>query len=146
MGKEEWKEGKGTFFLKKKGRSTNQSILCLIIVLCLSSGLLLLLLNSEIEVKRSSVGVGGGMEDDGEEKGVSLEDLRKKMAEFAWERDWDQFHSPRNLLLALVIIYFPFFLFFLSPLDFGTSFLFPLSIIFNHFFTTPSGPFCPSIL
>ncbi|XP_035547530.1 dCTP pyrophosphatase 1-like isoform X3 [Juglans regia] len=24
------------------------------------------------------------------------------MAEFAKERDWDQFHSPRNLLLALV--------------------------------------------
>ncbi|KNA16560.1 hypothetical protein SOVF_088070 [Spinacia oleracea] len=33
---------------------------------------------------------------------VSLEDLKLKMAEFAKERDWDQFHSPRNLLLALV--------------------------------------------
>ncbi|XP_077211020.1 uncharacterized protein LOC143846470 [Tasmannia lanceolata] len=33
---------------------------------------------------------------------VTLEDLKKKMAEFAKERDWDQFHSPRNLLLALV--------------------------------------------
>ncbi|KAJ6849451.1 putative dCTP pyrophosphatase 1 [Iris pallida] len=34
--------------------------------------------------------------------GVTLEGLRKKMADFAKERDWDQFHSPRNLLLALV--------------------------------------------
>ncbi|PKA66128.1 hypothetical protein AXF42_Ash018418 [Apostasia shenzhenica] len=48
---------------------------------------------------REMKGEEGGM---GEEKGVDLEDLRKKMAEFARERDWDQFHSPRNLLLALV--------------------------------------------
>ncbi|KAL3506550.1 hypothetical protein ACH5RR_031932 [Cinchona calisaya] len=34
--------------------------------------------------------------------GVTLEELKKKMADFAKERDWDQFHSPRNLLLALV--------------------------------------------
>ncbi|XP_019179970.1 PREDICTED: dCTP pyrophosphatase 1-like [Ipomoea nil] len=34
--------------------------------------------------------------------GVTLEELQKKMADFARERDWDQFHSPRNLLLALV--------------------------------------------
>jgi dCTP diphosphatase len=33
---------------------------------------------------------------------VSLEELRKRMADFARERDWEQFHSPRNLLLALV--------------------------------------------
>ncbi|KAJ8476367.1 hypothetical protein OPV22_020094 [Ensete ventricosum] len=38
----------------------------------------------------------------GEEEGVTLESLRRKMADFARERDWDQFHSPRNLLLALV--------------------------------------------
>ncbi|KAE8714506.1 dCTP pyrophosphatase 1 [Hibiscus syriacus] len=37
-----------------------------------------------------------------EKEGVSLEELKKRMAEFAKERDWDQFHSPRNLLLALV--------------------------------------------
>ncbi|KAM0935806.1 putative dCTP diphosphatase [Dioscorea sansibarensis] len=42
---------------------------------------------------------GSGM---GEGESVTLEDLKKKMAEFARERDWDQFHSPRNLLLALV--------------------------------------------
>ncbi|KAJ6334144.1 hypothetical protein OIU78_011116 [Salix suchowensis] len=38
----------------------------------------------------------------GVEVGVTLKDLKKKMADFAKERDWDQFHSPRNLLLALV--------------------------------------------
>ncbi|KAF8391879.1 hypothetical protein HHK36_022219 [Tetracentron sinense] len=37
-----------------------------------------------------------------EDDSVTLEGLKKKMAEFAKERDWDQFHSPRNLLLALV--------------------------------------------
>ncbi|KAL6970886.1 dCTP diphosphatase [Sarracenia purpurea var. burkii] len=41
----------------------------------------------------------GGLE---RESGVGLDDLKKKMADFARERDWDQFHSPRNLLLALV--------------------------------------------
>ncbi|KAL6000231.1 hypothetical protein ACLOJK_023926 [Asimina triloba] len=35
-------------------------------------------------------------------EGVTLEELKKMMADFAKERDWDQFHSPRNLLLALV--------------------------------------------
>lgn len=37
--------------------------------------------------------------------GVTLEELKNKMEDFAMERDWDQFHSPRNLLLALVRIY-----------------------------------------
>lgn len=37
-----------------------------------------------------------------ESDSVSLDLLKKKMAEFAKERNWDQFHSPRNLLLALV--------------------------------------------
>ncbi|XP_008512522.1 dCTP pyrophosphatase 1 [Equus asinus] len=32
----------------------------------------------------------------------TLEDIRRLHAEFAAERDWDQFHQPRNLLLALV--------------------------------------------
>lgn len=31
-----------------------------------------------------------------------FEDLRRDVAQFAEERDWNQFHSPRNLLLALV--------------------------------------------
>ncbi|KAF5831521.1 hypothetical protein DUNSADRAFT_12994 [Dunaliella salina] len=33
---------------------------------------------------------------------VSLGHLRQNLADFARERDWEQFHSPRNLLLALV--------------------------------------------
>ncbi|KAJ7280483.1 hypothetical protein O6H91_19G038300 [Diphasiastrum complanatum] len=33
---------------------------------------------------------------------VSLLELSKKMQDFATARDWDKFHSPRNLLLALV--------------------------------------------
>ncbi|XP_016470692.1 uncharacterized protein LOC107792941 [Nicotiana tabacum] len=36
------------------------------------------------------------------EESVTLELLRKKMEDFAKERDWEKFHSPRNLLLALV--------------------------------------------
>src|SRR5271167_3335909 len=32
----------------------------------------------------------------------NLEDIRRELAAFAAERDWEQFHSPRNLLLALV--------------------------------------------
>ena len=31
-----------------------------------------------------------------------FEDLRREVAQFAEERDWNQFHSPRNLLLALI--------------------------------------------
>ncbi|KAL8146706.1 uncharacterized protein LOC141707535 [Apium graveolens] len=36
------------------------------------------------------------------EGSVSLDLLKKKMADFAKERDWEPFHSPRNLLLAMV--------------------------------------------
>jgi dCTP diphosphatase len=32
----------------------------------------------------------------------NLEDIRHEVAAFAAERAWEQFHSPRNLLLALV--------------------------------------------
>ncbi|WJX81575.1 dCTP diphosphatase [Trifolium repens] len=33
---------------------------------------------------------------------VSLGKLKQMMAHFAKERDWDQYHTPRNLLLAMV--------------------------------------------
>ncbi|CAH9129374.1 unnamed protein product [Cuscuta epithymum] len=36
------------------------------------------------------------------EDSVSLDLLKKKMDDFAKERGWEKFHSPRNLLLALV--------------------------------------------
>ncbi|ESR53918.1 RS21-C6 protein [Citrus sinensis] len=35
-------------------------------------------------------------------KDVSLQELRDRLAEFAEVRGWKQYHSPRNLLLALV--------------------------------------------
>ena len=31
-----------------------------------------------------------------------LETLRQQLAGFALEREWDQFHTPRNLALAMV--------------------------------------------
>lgn len=31
----------------------------------------------------------------------SLERLSRRLAEFAAERDWDQFHNPKNLAMAL---------------------------------------------
>lgn len=43
-------------------------------------------------------------------KDVSLQELRDRLAEFAEVRGWDQFHSPRNLLLALVSPYINIFL------------------------------------
>ncbi|XP_057531352.1 uncharacterized protein LOC130809631 [Amaranthus tricolor] len=35
-------------------------------------------------------------------KEISLKDISKKLEEFALERDWEKYHSPRNLLLAMV--------------------------------------------
>ncbi|KAF0702801.1 Aste57867_7751 [Aphanomyces stellatus] len=35
------------------------------------------------------------------EASLTLEDLRGKIARFADERDWNKFHTPRNLLLAM---------------------------------------------
>ncbi|KAL3517879.1 hypothetical protein ACH5RR_020468 [Cinchona calisaya] len=43
----------------------------------------------------------GGPKEAGDER-VTLDLLTKKMDDFARERDWERFHSPRNLLLALV--------------------------------------------
>ncbi|KAG8387310.1 hypothetical protein BUALT_Bualt02G0008000 [Buddleja alternifolia] len=43
-----------------------------------------------------------GAKQGGEEESVTLDLLKRKMDEFAKERDWEKFHSPRNLLLALV--------------------------------------------
>jgi dCTP diphosphatase len=33
---------------------------------------------------------------------MSLDDLRRRLEDFARARDWEQFHTPRNLVLALV--------------------------------------------
>ena len=32
-----------------------------------------------------------------------MEDLIKKIREFRQERDWDQYHSPKNLVMAMVV-------------------------------------------
>jgi dCTP diphosphatase len=32
-----------------------------------------------------------------------IQDLRNKLRQFAAERDWDQFHSPKNLAMALSV-------------------------------------------
>ena len=32
----------------------------------------------------------------------SLDNIRKRLAAFVAERDWDQFHNPKNLAMALV--------------------------------------------
>jgi len=41
-----------------------------------------------------------------QEAPVSLDQLKQILDEFAKERDWEQYHSPRNLLLALVCFSF----------------------------------------
>lgn len=33
----------------------------------------------------------------------SLEHIKNRLREFAAERDWDQFHSPKNLAMALIV-------------------------------------------
>ena len=33
----------------------------------------------------------------------SLEQIKIRLREFASERDWDQFHSPKNLSMALIV-------------------------------------------
>jgi hypothetical protein len=39
---------------------------------------------------------------EGFDKELTLEMLRKEVVQFADDRDWNQFHQPRNLLLAMV--------------------------------------------
>ena len=34
---------------------------------------------------------------------ASLQDLRDRLRKFASDRDWDQFHSPKNLAIALSV-------------------------------------------
>ena len=34
---------------------------------------------------------------------MDLENLKNKIAEFAKERDWEQFHTPKNLACALSV-------------------------------------------
>ncbi len=34
---------------------------------------------------------------------VTLQDLKLKMAEFVRERDWEQFHTPKNISMSIAI-------------------------------------------
>ncbi|MDH5613239.1 MAG: nucleotide pyrophosphohydrolase [Gammaproteobacteria bacterium] len=34
---------------------------------------------------------------------ISIEQLRQKISDFAAARDWDQFHSPKNLSMAMIV-------------------------------------------
>ena len=33
----------------------------------------------------------------------SLEELKQRLRQFARERDWEQFHSPKNISMALIV-------------------------------------------
>lgn len=35
--------------------------------------------------------------------GTDFERIRKRVRQFVVERDWDQFHSPKNLSMALIV-------------------------------------------
>ena len=52
---------------------------------------------SESQAKAAAVGSAGRPF-----SSLSLEDIRASSAHFARERDWEQFHTPRNLAMALV--------------------------------------------
>ena len=34
---------------------------------------------------------------------MDIKEIQDKLAKFAEERDWDQFHSPKNLSMALIV-------------------------------------------
>ena len=40
---------------------------------------------------------------DNDTRHATLEELRHALRQFAAERDWDQFHSPKNLAMALAV-------------------------------------------
>jgi dCTP diphosphatase len=47
-----------------------------------------------------SVQIGGGMK---RRRAITLSKLRDILRRFAADRDWDQFHSPKNLATALIV-------------------------------------------
>jgi dCTP diphosphatase len=38
-----------------------------------------------------------------DDSNTTLQDLKARMAEFVRERDWEQFHSPKNLAMSIAI-------------------------------------------
>lgn len=43
------------------------------------------------------------MADQPGERDMTLDELRQRVRRFVVERDWDQFHSPKNLAMALTV-------------------------------------------
>ncbi|KAM3864789.1 glutamyl-tRNA(Gln) amidotransferase subunit B, mitochondrial [Diretmus argenteus] len=58
--------------------------------------------NGETEVQHSKQNGAGRAERFTFSAQPTVEDIRRMQAEFTDERDWNQFHQPRNLLLAMV--------------------------------------------
>ena len=54
-----------------------------------------------VRVRADGDGDGDG-DGDAAEEALTLATIRDRQAAFARKRDWDQFHTPRNVLLALV--------------------------------------------
>ncbi|KAL5215498.1 hypothetical protein ABZP36_006899 [Zizania latifolia] len=54
------------------------------------------------EEKKVSMPTEEEKEKEKEVSGVSLKELSKKLDDFARERDWEKYHAPRNLLLAMI--------------------------------------------
>lgn len=88
----------------------------------------------EVEKKATTVEEVRGVEEETKKEeaaasDVSLKELSKKLDDFAKERDWEMYHAPRNLLLAMVcsrssclLFFFEIFLFAIT----GIAKLFPL--------------------
>jgi len=43
------------------------------------------------------------MAEPAEDRDMTLDELRQRVRRFVVERDWDQFHSPKNLAMALTV-------------------------------------------
>ncbi|EAZ31339.1 hypothetical protein OsJ_15458 [Oryza sativa Japonica Group] len=61
----------------------------------------------EVEKKATTVEEVRGVEEETKKEeaaasDVSLKELSKKLDDFAKERDWEMYHAPRNLLLAMI--------------------------------------------
>ncbi|XP_056442349.1 glutamyl-tRNA(Gln) amidotransferase subunit B, mitochondrial [Gadus chalcogrammus] len=65
----------------------------------LSNGVALI---DRLRIRPTLTNGAGGDEKFTFSKEPTLEEVRRLQAEFTDERDWNQFHQPRNLLLALV--------------------------------------------
>lgn len=59
--------------------------------------------NNNVEtMNKNGLGTSASKEDFHFSSELSLEKIRQLHSQFSKDRNWDQFHSPRNLLLALV--------------------------------------------